>query len=91
MCGIQIRSAPCDAAPQQRNPPPGTVDIKGLIGLIRGVSDEAGLAARVSVFKPFGEKATFNRPGNAAAESKGHIGARWDPDTGLFIHLARLV
>ena len=50
---------------------------------VRAITDAAGVKVESAVYKPFGEQSEWVLPGNAAPETKGWIGERYDADAGL--------
>ena len=52
-------------------------------GSIRAITDAADVKIEAALFKPFGEQSEWLLPGNAAPETKGWIGERYDADAGL--------
>jgi RHS repeat-associated protein len=50
---------------------------------VRVLTDAAGAKIEAALYKPFGEPSEWVLPGNAAPESKGWIGERYDADAGL--------
>jgi len=50
---------------------------------VRAITDAAGVKGESAVYKPFGEQSEWVLPGNAAPETKGWIGERFDADAGL--------
>ncbi len=54
---------------------------------VRAVTSSAGAANRVSVYKPYGEQVETVLVALSPTESKGYIGERTDPETGLtYLH-----
>ncbi len=50
---------------------------------VRAITDSAGVKIESALYKPFGEQSEWLLPGNAAPETKGWIGERYDADAGL--------
>jgi RHS repeat-associated protein len=50
---------------------------------VRAITDAAGVKIETALYKPFGEQSEWLLPGNAAPETKGWIGERYDADAGL--------
>ena len=50
---------------------------------VRAITDTAGVKIESALYKPFGEQSEWVLPGNAAPETKGWIGERYDADAGL--------
>ncbi len=50
---------------------------------VRAITDPAGVKIESALYKPFGEQSEWLLPGNAAPETKGWIGERFDADAGL--------
>jgi RHS repeat-associated protein len=50
---------------------------------VRAITDAAGVKIESALYKPFGEQSEWVLPGNAAPETKGWIGTRYDADAGL--------
>jgi RHS repeat-associated protein len=50
---------------------------------VRAITSAAGAKIEAAVYKPFGEQSEWVLPGNAAPETKGWIGERYDTDAGL--------
>lgn len=50
---------------------------------VRAITDAAGVKVEAALYKPFGEQSEWLLPGNAAPETKGWIGERYDADAGL--------
>jgi RHS repeat-associated protein len=53
------------------------------LGSVRAITSAAGAKIEAAVYKPFGEQSEWVTPGNAAPETKGWIGERYDADAGL--------
>ncbi len=53
------------------------------LGSVRAITDLAGVKIESAFYKPFGEQSEWVLPGNAAPETKGWIGERFDADAGL--------
>ena len=53
------------------------------LGSVRAITDAAGVKIESALYKPFGEQSEWLLPGNAAPETKGWIGERYDADAGL--------
>jgi RHS repeat-associated protein len=53
------------------------------LGSVRAITSAAGAKIEAAVYKPFGEQSEWVLPGNAAPETKGWIGERYDADAGL--------
>jgi RHS repeat-associated protein len=53
------------------------------LGSVRAITSAAGVKIEAAVYKPFGEQSEWVTPGNAAPETKGWIGERYDADAGL--------
>jgi RHS repeat-associated protein len=53
------------------------------LGSVRASTSAAGAKIEAAVYKPFGEQSEWVTPGNAAPETKGWIGERYDADAGL--------
>ncbi len=54
---------------------------------VRAITSSAGAANRVSVYKPYGEQVETVLVALSPTESKGYIGERTDPETGLtYLH-----
>lgn len=53
------------------------------LGSVRAVTDEAGLAAERSTYRPFGEEAAQTLSLTTPKETKGFIGERFDDTSGL--------
>lgn len=53
------------------------------LGSVRAVTDEAGLAAERSTYRPFGEEAEQTLSLTTPKETKGFIGERFDDTSGL--------
>ncbi|MFN5999351.1 MAG: RHS repeat-associated core domain-containing protein, partial [Paracoccaceae bacterium] len=50
---------------------------------VRAITNAAGAKIEAALYKPFGEQSEWVLPGNAAPETKGWIGERYDADAGL--------
>lgn len=50
---------------------------------VRAITSAAGAKIEAALYKPFGEQSEWVLPGNAAPETKGWIGERYDADAGL--------
>lgn len=50
---------------------------------VRAIANAAGAKIEAALYKPFGEQSEWLLPGNAAPETKGWIGERYDADAGL--------
>jgi RHS repeat-associated protein len=50
---------------------------------VRAITDTAGVKIESALYRPFGEQSEWVLPGNAAPETKGWIGERYDADAGL--------
>jgi RHS repeat-associated protein len=50
---------------------------------VRAITNAAGAKIEAALYKPFGEQSEWVLPGNAALETKGWIGERYDADAGL--------
>ncbi|MCU0829464.1 MAG: RHS repeat-associated core domain-containing protein, partial [Tabrizicola sp.] len=50
---------------------------------VRAITNPAGAKIEAALYKPFGEQSEWVLPGNAAPETKGWIGERYDADAGL--------
>ncbi len=50
---------------------------------VRAITNAAGAKIEAALYKPFGEQSEWLLPGNAAPETKGWIGERYDADAGL--------
>lgn len=50
---------------------------------VRAITNAAGVKIEAALYKPFGEQSEWVLPGNAAPETKGWIGERFDADAGL--------
>ena len=53
------------------------------LSLVRAITNAAGVKIEAVLYKPFGEQSEWVLPGNAAPETKGWIGERYDADAGL--------
>jgi RHS repeat-associated protein len=53
------------------------------LGSVRAITDAVGAKVEAAIYKPFGEQSEWLLPGNAAPETKGWIGERFDADAGL--------
>jgi RHS repeat-associated protein len=53
------------------------------LGSVRAITNTAGAKIEAALYKPFGEQSEWVLPGNAAPETKGWIGERYDADAGL--------
>ena len=53
------------------------------LGSVRAITSAAGVKIESALYKPFGEQSEWVLPGNAAPETKGWIGERYDADAGL--------
>jgi RHS repeat-associated protein len=53
------------------------------LGSVRAITSAAGVKIESAVYKPLGEQSEWVLPGNAAPETKGWIGERFDADAGL--------
>jgi RHS repeat-associated protein len=53
------------------------------LGSVRAITNAAGAKIEAALYKPFGEQSEWLLPGNAAPETKGWIGERFDADAGL--------
>ncbi len=50
---------------------------------VRAITNAAGAKIEAALYKPFGEQSEWLLPGNAAPETRGWIGERYDADAGL--------
>jgi RHS repeat-associated protein len=50
---------------------------------VRAITNAAGAKIESALYKPFGEQSEWVLPGNAAPDTKGWIGERYDADAGL--------
>lgn len=53
------------------------------LGSVRAITNPAREKIEAALYKPFGEQSEWVLPGNAAPETKGWIGERYDADAGL--------
>ena len=53
------------------------------LGSVRAITNAAGAKIEAALYKPFGEQSEWLLPGNAAPETKGWIGERYDADAGF--------